>query len=196
MRKIAVICLIMLLGSLLAAAQDEILSGVDQLLDRAQFSEALSLLSQSIRQYAADPLRQALYIKALGDFYRDICGDMNKAVMSYKRVMNSRIPGDHPLKQSAADAAAGIKELETKNREKNTLLKTLMSRANLKREPDAIKKDISQLETFIRDNPGYYLLHEAYYVLGLNYQALNEHGNVYRSLTRAMELREDHLLLQ
>jgi tetratricopeptide (TPR) repeat protein len=189
MKKIAVICLMILLGSLLAAAQDEILSEVDQLLDRAQFSEALSILSQSIRQYAADPLRQVLYIKALGDFYRDICGDMHKAVMSYKRIMNSRIPDDHPLKQSAADAAAGIKELETKNREQNTLLKMLMTRANRNREPDAIKKDISQLETFIRDNPGYYLLHEAYYVLGLNYQALNEHGKVYRSLNRAMEIK-------
>jgi hypothetical protein len=114
---------------------------------------------------------------------------MNKAMMSYRRVINSRIPGDHPLKQSAGDAVAGIKELETKNREKNALLKTLMARASRKREPDAVKKDIFQLETFIRDNPGYYLLHEVYYVLGLNYQALNEHGNVYRSLNRAMEIK-------
>ncbi|UCH96746.1 MAG: hypothetical protein JSV88_07810 [Candidatus Aminicenantes bacterium] len=189
MKKIAVIFLMMVLGSLLLAARDEILSEVDRLLDRNQFSEALSLLSQSIREHAADPPGQALYIKALGDFYRDICGDMNKAVMSYRRVINSRIPGDHPLKQSAAEAAAGIKELETKNRQENTLLKTLMTRANRKREPAAVKKDISQLETFIRDNPGYYLLHEAYYVLGVNYQALNEHGNVYRSLKKAMEIK-------
>lgn len=189
MRKIAVICLIMLLGTLLSAARDEILSKVDRLLDGKQFSEALSLLSQSIRQHVADPPRQALYIKALGDFYRDICGDMNKAVMSYRRVINSRIPGDHPLKQSARTAAAGIKELEAKNREKNTLVKTLRTRANRKREPAAVKKDILQLEAFIRDNPGYYLLHEAYYVLGVNYQALKEHGKVYRSLNRAMEIK-------
>ena len=189
MRKIAVIFLILLLGSQLWAARDKVLSEVDQLLDRAQFSEALSLLSQSIREHAADPPRQALYIKALGDFYRDICGDMNKAMMSYRRVINSRIPGDHPLKQSAAEAVAGIKELETKNRGKNALLKSLMVRASRKREPDAVKKDIFQLEAFIRDNPGYYLLHEVYYVLGLNYQALNEHGNVYRSLNRAMEIK-------
>jgi tetratricopeptide (TPR) repeat protein len=189
MKKIAVIFLMMLLGSLLFAARDEILSGVDQLLDKGQFSEALSLLSKSIRKHAADPPRQALYIKALGDFYRDICGDMNRAGMSYRRVINSRFPGDHPLKQSAGEAMAGIKELETKNREENAQLKTLMARANRKREPAAVKKDISQLQTFIRDNPGYYLLHEAYYALGVNYQALKEHGNVYRSLKKAMEIK-------
>jgi tetratricopeptide (TPR) repeat protein len=189
MKKIAVLFLMMLLAGLLLTARDEILSNAGQLIDGGQFSEALSLLSKSIRKHASDPPRQALYIKALGDFYKDICGDMNKARMNYRRVINSRLPADHPLKQSAGEAMAGIKELEAKNRAENVRLKTLLARANRKREPAAVKEDISQLETFIRDNPGYYLLHEAYYALGVNYLAIKEHGNGYRSLEKAMEIK-------
>lgn len=189
MKRIAVILLILLMGSLSFADRDQVLSSVDRLLDEQQFSEALSLLSKSIRKHTADPPRQALYIKTLGDFYRDICGDMNKARMSYRRVIDSPLPADHPLKRSAGEAMAGIQALETKYREENTWLKTLKARANRRREPAAVKKDISQLETFIRDNPGYYLLHEVYYVLGVNYQGLKEHGTVYRSLKKAMEIK-------
>jgi tetratricopeptide (TPR) repeat protein len=193
MRKIAVIFLMMSLAGLLSGAGfgagNETPAEVRQLLDGGRFSDALFLLNKSIRKYAADPPRQALYIKTLGDFYRDICGNMNRAGMSYRMVIDGRLPGDHPLKQAAREAMAGIKALETKYREENVWLKTLMARANRKREPDAVKKDISQLETFIRDNPGYYLLHEVYYTLGLNYRALKEHGNVYRSLEKAMEIK-------
>jgi tetratricopeptide (TPR) repeat protein len=189
MKKIAVIFLMMSLVGLLSGAGDETPAEVDRLLDGGQYSEVLSLLSKSIRKHAADPPRQALYIKALGDFYRDICGNMNRAGISYRRIINGRLPADHPLKQAAREAAAGIKALETKYREENARLKTLMARANRKREPDAVKKDISQLQAFIRDNPGYYLLHEVYYTLGLNYRALKEHGNEYRSLKKAMEIK-------
>ena len=80
MRKIVVIFLIMLLSSLLWAGRDEVLSKVDQLLGRAQFSEALSLLSQSIREHAADPPRQALYIKGIEIYKQEVKEDKNDRI--------------------------------------------------------------------------------------------------------------------
>jgi tetratricopeptide (TPR) repeat protein len=189
MKKLTFIFLLVFLGTLLITAQDKELSEVQQLIDKEKFSEALSLLSKSIRTHASDPLRQAIYINALGDFYRDICGNMKRAVMNYKKIINSRIPDEHPLKQSAKKAIAAIKELETTYREENTRLKILLSRANRKRERDVIEEDISLLNAFIEQNPGYYLLHEAYFALGLNYQALKEPGDVYDALQKAMELK-------
>ena len=189
MKKITVIFLSMFLGSLLTANQDKVLSEAEQLTDKGKYSETLSLLSKSIRTHASDPMRQALYIDALGDFYRDICGNMKRAVMNYRRIINSRIPDEHALKQSAKKAIYAIKELETKYREENARLKTLLSRANRKRARYVIEKDISLLKEFIEQNPGYYLLHEAYYALGLNYQALKEPGDVYDALHKAMEIK-------
>ena len=189
MKKIAVIFILLLLGSLLTANQDNELSEFERLIDNEKYSEALSQLSKSIRTHESDPLRQLIYIDALGNFYRDICGNMNRAVMSYKKIINSRIPNDHALKQSATKALAAIKELETTYREENTRLKTLLSRANRKRQREVIEEDISILKEFIQQNPGYYLLHEAYYALGLNYQALKGPGDVYDALQKAMEIK-------
>ncbi len=189
MRNITLILLMMLLAGQLPASPDPVLSEVDRLLAGGQLSEALSLVSKSIGKHAADPPRQALYVKALGDFYRDRCGDMNRARMSYRRIAGSPLPADHPLKQSARDALAGIKALETENSRQNARLRILMATAARKRPPEAVKNDIAELEAIIRDNPGYYLLHEVYYTLGLNYRALEQHGNVYRSLEKAMEIK-------
>jgi len=188
MKKITVILLLVFLGTLLSTARDNELSEVQQLIDNEKYSDALSLMSKSIRTHT-EPLKQAIYINALGDFYRDICGDMNRAVMNYRKIMNSRIPDEHPLKQTAQKAIAAIKELETTHREENARLKALLSRADRKRDPDAIQEDISLLNAFIEQNPGYYLLHEAYYALGLNYRALNKPGDVYGALKKAMELK-------
>lgn len=189
MRKVAVILLLVMVSSQLSASTDPVLSEADQLLGKGQLSEALSLLSKSIHKHAADPPRQALYLKALGDFYRDRCGDMNRARMSYRRIVNSPLPGDHSLKKTAGDALADIETLEMKNKQQNARLKTLMARASRKRMHAAVKKDIAELEAIIRDNPGYYLLHEVYYALGVNYQSLNRYGNVYRALEKAMEIK-------
>lgn len=189
MKKITLILLLMLLAGQLPASPDPVLSEVDQLLARGQLSEVFSLLSKSINKHAADPPRQALYLKVLGDIYRDRCGDMNRARMSYRRIVNSPLPADHPLKKSAGNALAGINALEAENRQQNARFRTLMARAGRKSAPGAVKKDIAELEAIIRDNPGYYLLHEVYYILGVNYQALKRYGHVYRSLKKAMEIK-------
>lgn len=172
-----------------ADSRDKVLAEVDQLIANRQLSEAMSSLSRAIRDHAADPVHQALYIKALGDFHRDICGDMRRAAMNYRRIINSGIPENHELKQSAQREIARIKEIETKQRDINTRLKRLSARANRKREPAAVEQDISQLNELIDNNPGYYLLHEAYYALGMNYQYLKKPGKAYPLLEKAIEIK-------
>lgn len=192
MRKTAVFVIFLLLGCLtclLPGSQDQSLAEVNRLVGTGQLSEALSLLSKAIRSHASDPLQQAAYIKALADFHKDVCGDMRKALMNYRRVISSPIPGDHELKQAALAESAGIRELETKHRQLNSRLKSLLARANRKRDPAAVKEDIFQLKELIKNNPGYYLLHEAYYALGINYQALKKPGKAYPLLRQAMEIK-------
>jgi len=191
MRKIAVLVILLsvCITCLMPDSRDKVLSEVEHLSDTRQFSDVMSLLSKAIRDNAADPLRQALYIKALGDFHREICGDMRRAAMNYRRVINSGIPAGHELKQSANKEIARIKELKTKHRDIDTRLKRLLARANRKRQPAAVKEDISQLKELIEKNPGYYLLHEAYYALGMNYQYLKKPGKAYPLLQQAMEIK-------
>ncbi len=191
MRKIAVLVILLsvCITCLMPDSRDKVLSEVKHLIDTRQFSDVMSLLSKAIRDNAADPLRQALYIKALGDFHREVCGDMRRAAMNYRRVINSGIPGSQELKQSANKEIARLKGLETKHRDINTRLKGLLVRANRKRQPAAVKEDISQLKGLIENNPGYYLLHEAYYALGMNYQYLKKPGKAYTLLHKAMEIK-------
>lgn len=191
MRKTALLIILLSVGliNLPADSREKGLSQVDQLIDSRQYSEAMSSLSKAIRDHAADPVQQALYIKALGDFHRDICGDMRRAAMNYRRIINSGIPENHELKQSAHREIARIKELETKHRDINTRLKRLSARANRKREPAVVEEDISQLKELIENNPGYYLLHEAYYALGMNYQYLKKPGKAYPLLEKAIEIK-------
>lgn len=168
---------------------DEILREVGNLTGRAEYSKVLSLLSKAIRTHAASPQRRDLYIKALGDFFKDVCGDMNKARMNYRRVVNGTLPVDHPVKQSARWALKSMGELESGNRDKNAHLKTLKSRSTRKRDIKAVEEDIKALKTFIGNNSEYYLLHEAWYALGMNYNVMGKHGKVYDALVKAMEIK-------
>ncbi|MCK4760814.1 MAG: hypothetical protein KAW12_01350 [Candidatus Aminicenantes bacterium] len=192
MKKTAFLFIMLMLVSTLSIpvqGEDKILSDYEKLITARQYSDALSLLSKAIRANSADPARQAAYIKTMGDFHREVCGDMRRAEMNYRRILNSPVPAGHPAKQAAGEALAGLKKTAAAHRQINTRLKTLMSRASRKREPEAVKKDVAQLLELIENNPGWYLRHEAYYALGLNYRALGKNRQVYRMMKKAMEIK-------
>jgi len=191
MRKRRVIILFLFWGViyLLPASGDPVLEEKEQLLRKGQYSQILALLSKAIRDQAADPIRQALYIQELGDFYKENCGDFRRARQNYRRILGSPIPGNHLLKQSAEEALARLDDLEQNNRELDGQLKKLLTWANRRREPPAIKADISKLEKLIIDNPRYYRLHEVYYALGINYSVLKKPGKAYPLLQKAMSIK-------
>jgi len=162
---------------------------IQQKLDNKQYSEALSLISREMRAHSADPQAKAPYIILYADFNRDICGNISKALMSYRRIINSPLPANHPLKKSAQDKINRLNTIRKENRQLDEEIKAHHNNIYRKRKKSEIRTALEQLDIFADLHPDYYLMHEVYYLQAINYEALEKPGKVYRLLNKAMELK-------
>jgi hypothetical protein len=162
---------------------------ISQKLDNKQYSQAMSLINRAIRTHSGDPQTQAPYIKLFADFNRDVCGNIDKALMSYRRIINSGLPPTHQLIKRAQKDISRIYTLRQQYQPLDNEIKTHHDMVNRKRDKNEIRADIEQLEDIVNLHPDYYLMHEVYYLLAIDYEALQEPGNVYRFLKKAMDLK-------
>lgn len=179
----------------LAVDVDKTLGEVKNLENSGKYSEAMSLLSRALREAdenannAGNKNHKVRIIIALGDFYRDVCGDMRKAKTTYKRAINTAEPGDNRFRPEAETKIAAILELENKYEFENRELRTLVQSANRKHNKKLLRQNIERLNRFTKNKKDYYLLHEVYYALALHYESLEQPGMVYDSLERATALK-------
>lgn len=159
------------------------------LFEQGQYKEGLDVLNLALRQYRTDPLHQAHVRESLAEFYEDFAGNYAAALRHYKQILKSPLPADHPMKSLAQEEISRLEALEAEHSRQNALLRQLRGSTSRRQDEAEIKEQVARLETFVKDNPGYYRLAEACYYLGLNYMSLNKYGKACKAFDRCAQLK-------
>ena len=189
MKKIITTIVFFVLTSCSLGNEIDPTSEVKALLKQKEYSKAFGLLRQTVRDQKLSPSQRAQALKAQAQFYEEFMGNFDGALRLYKKILRIELPREHPMKSSAIKEIARLNSLEQKYSKQNRLLKKARIATS---KPTKEKKRIEQIEllqNFIRDNPEYYKLAEAYYYLGLNYMALKKYGESYRLFEKCLKLK-------
>ncbi len=160
-----------------------------QYLAEGQYSQAMNLLSATIRENQSDLAIWAACNLELGHFYRDICGDFMRAATHYRLAARAGGKSTGPVVSRAVEALSKLKSLQLRFRELDGKLRAGMIRAAHNRSRGEIEEDIAGFEETIARHPGYYRMHEVYFTLAVNYEKLKQNKEAYRALDRAIAIK-------
>jgi len=188
-KKIIITLILFILMSRTFGTQKDPLSQTQALLEQKEYSKAFNLLRQTVRDKTLSPSQRAQALKAQAQFYEELMGNFEGALGLYKRILRTELPEDHPLKSLANKEISKLVSLEQRYRKQNRLLQKARTSTSKSTNEKIKVEQIELLQNFIRDNPEYYKLAEAYYYLGLNYMALKKYGESYRLFEKCLKLK-------
>lgn len=171
------------------ANQQDISSQVEALTAQKEYRKAFAVLNQALRDTKMGPLERLQVLKSLAEFNEKLIGNQKDASRLYNKILKINVADDHPIKSLAKEESSRLKSLEDKFSEQDEQLKKVRISSSQRKSKEARRKDIAVLQAFIKDNPEYYRLSDAYYYLGQSHMDLEEYGRSYKSYKRCKQLK-------
>jgi len=188
-KKSLIILVLFILVDCACGSQQDPASEAKALFDRGEYSKGFGLLNKALRGRTISPLQRARALKAQAEFYEEVMGNPDGALRLYKKILRTRLAANHSIKSAARQETSRLTSLQEKYSKEDALLKEIRAVSSRRRDGNKIKKSIEQLEDIIKENPEYYRLPEAYYLLGLNYMSLKEYRKSCKLFDKCRQLR-------
>jgi len=184
---ITLICFVFI-ASAYCAQQDPV-SEVQTLLEQKEYSKAMGMLNRILRAGTLSPLQRGQALKVQAHFYEELMGNPDGALRSYKKILNVKLPEDHPARSLANKEIARLNALKKKYSKQDLLLKQSRITSGRGEDKIKIKKQIIQLHALIEESPEYYKLAEAYYYLGVHYMSLEKYRESCKLFEKCVQIK-------
>lgn len=187
-KTIITLTLFVLIPCALGEQKDPV-SEAQALLAQKEYIGAFHTLNQVLGDETLSPLQRAQVLEAQAEFCEEFIGDTDGALRMYKEILEIDLPEDHPVKSSADKEITRLESLERRYSEQNILLEKAQIAASSVADKKTATEQVTLLRNFIRNNPEYHKLTDAYYYLGLNYMALGKYGKSCRLFEKCTQLK-------
>lgn len=189
MNKFLSLPVILILAIPVIADSKDAISQAHTLFSQGQYKDGRNLLYNALRDRSLNSLQRNQLFFSLGDFNCEFVGNLDTAMMFYRRIIKSDLGDGHDIKIQAQEKIDGIEIFKTKFFDQDKLLKKISIQSYRQNQPQQIEKQISQLKSLGRQNPDYYKIAQVYFYLGLNQKNIKNYQGAYKSFQKAIEYK-------
>ncbi|RKY08219.1 MAG: hypothetical protein DRP66_05045 [Planctomycetota bacterium] len=189
MKKIIITFICFVFISCAYCGQQDPVSEVQTLLEQKEYSKVTGMLNRILRAGALSPSQRAEALKIQAHFYEELMGNPDGALRLYKKILDIKLPEDHPARSMANNEISRLNALKEKYSKQDLLLKQSRIASSRGTDKNKIKRQIAQLHALIEENPEYYKLAEAYYYLGVHYMSLEKYRQSCKLFEKCVQIK-------
>ncbi len=189
MKKIIITLICFVFITCAYGAQQDPVSEAQTLLEQKEYSKVMGLLNKTLRSGTLSPSQRAEALEIQAHFYEELMGNPDGALRLYKKILEVKLPEDHPARSLANKEISRLNALKEKYSKQDLLLKQSRIASSRGIDKNKIKRQIAQLHALIEESPEYYKLAEAYYYLGVHYMSLEKYRKSGKLFEKCLQIK-------